>query len=102
MQGADGDSNFTGRESRLEFPWPSPLRKAGTSWYLRVCIQYFDPLGRNEEVHLSHWLRLAFRSLRRKYAKKKFYYIILAQRHRKRLAHTLGYQDTVTRMATQG
>lgn len=70
-------------EDLLELHGLSPLRKVGTIWYLCICIQHFDPLGGDEEVHLSHWLRFAFRSLRRKCTKKKFYDIILTQRHRK-------------------
>jgi hypothetical protein len=78
-----GDGHFTGREPMLEFLWLSSLRKVGTSWYLCIRIQYFDPLGRDEQVHLSHWLRFAFRSLRRKGTKKRFYCIVFTWRHGK-------------------
>ena len=35
-----------------------------TETYLCVSVEHFDSLGRNEQIHLCHWLRLSLRSLR--------------------------------------
>lgn len=52
-----------------------------TSTHLCVCVEHFDPLGGDEEVHLCHGLGLTFWSL---------------LRHTHRPIHTVTEKDTET------